>query len=575
MNIEIVYLIHLWLAICVNSVLIFLLIRKPERSLTSISFILFLFLIDIWAISQFLIQVFHGSTTFVEILDKTAALGYTFIPVAFLIFVLAFTGRTYFLRKFNFLLPLFLPAIIFIFLSWNTNLVEIHNQLVHQEWGYSTSPSILFGLFIAWFEIVMLSALGLLIYFYRKSLDRVKKRQSLWLILAISIPLSLGSITDGILPIFNINLFPSALPLTSIMAILIGYAISKYELFEISPTKILSSLGNAVVSVDGNERIILFNDAAENMLRISKDKMIGRVIYEVFDLRNSKGEIIPREKRPLKIALTTKKKTTSSEYLLSAKNKKPLPVFITINPVITDKQVLGATISLRDITAEKELEKNKDDFIRVASHELKTPITSMKLYNQLLINHFKDRKDIKSLHFLQKLDQQLKTLSQLAGNLLDVSRIQSGVLEIKPEEFEVSALIKEVVENLRRIKSKPKLVIEKDEPAVVSADRARIAEVLTNFITNAMRYASDTEKIFIKSEKSRRQIKVSVKDLGPGIPLKFQRKIFERNYQLSTSKGLGLGLYISSKIIQEHNGKIGVISKLGKGSTFFFSLPFK
>lgn len=219
----------------------------------------------------------------------------------------------------------------------------------------------------------------------------------------------------------------------------------------------------------------------------------------------------------------------------------------------------------------------KDDFISMVSHELKTPITSMKLFLDLLSRDLESNKN-RSKTFISRISEQLNRLQILVNDLLDVSRIQQGKLNLHPEVFKIDVLLKEFISEQKWILNNHKLKLDNIESFEVNADKLRIYQVLTNFLTNAVKYSPEGSDIVVSVNKNKSHIEVSVKDFGVGISKQDQSRIFERFFQATNDSktgiiSLGMGLYISRQIINEHKGEIWVKSKKGEGSTFYFSLP--
>ncbi len=237
-------------------------------------------------------------------------------------------------------------------------------------------------------------------------------------------------------------------------------------------------------------------------------------------------------------------------------------------------KLYGATI---DITDRKELEKRKDDFINMASHELKTPLTSMNIFIDVLSKHIpEDNK--KAKHYTQRIKDQVVKLKELGDNMLDVSRIRTGKLVLASEKFRLDTELKKVVEDVQVESTKHKIKILETESITIRADRERIVQVLTNLLTNAVKYSPDSEDVLVRLKRTDTEVTVSVQDFGIGIPAEQIDRIFEKLYQVPELRdksypGLGLGLYISKEIITSHHGKIWVESKKGTGSTFFVTLP--
>jgi PAS domain S-box-containing protein len=240
------------------------------------------------------------------------------------------------------------------------------------------------------------------------------------------------------------------------------------------------------------------------------------------------------------------------------------------NPV----RLLGAT---SDITQQKLLEQEKSDFLSMAAHELKTPITSMKMFVELLHRQLSDTDLERPKYFAKRIKDQTDRLTELTNDLLDVSRIETGKIMLHKDKFNYSDMVLDTIEGLQAT-SKQKLQYIGEKNIKIYADKFRIYQVLVNLITNATKYSAIDQTVKIKIEKKSSNIITYVKDYGIGISKNKHERIFDRLYQVTDPKektfpGLGLGLYISKEIIERHNGKIWLKSEKGKGSTFYFSLP--
>jgi PAS domain S-box-containing protein len=246
--------------------------------------------------------------------------------------------------------------------------------------------------------------------------------------------------------------------------------------------------------------------------------------------------------------------------------------------VYYDNDVRPARIlgTLLDITEFRRLQQQKDDFLSIASHELKTPITSLKASLQLL----ERMKDNPSPQIFPKLIEQstrsMQKISALVEDLLNVSRANESQLKLNKKEFNVSELLEGCCNHVR-VAGKYRLIVQGDTHLKVYADEHAIDQVVVNLVNNAVKYASDSLNIYLVIERDRGMIRISVKDKGPGISPDKIPRLFERYYQVDAAgyqnSGLGLGLYICSEIVKKHGGQIGVASELGKGSTFYFTLP--
>jgi PAS domain S-box-containing protein len=243
------------------------------------------------------------------------------------------------------------------------------------------------------------------------------------------------------------------------------------------------------------------------------------------------------------------------------------------------ERIVGVNI---DITERKILEQRKDEFIGMASHELKTPLTSLKGFLHLLQRNLSKHQDspVQTRDYLARMDRQVNRLTRLINDLLDISRIQTGKLIYREELFDLDTLIHEVLENVQAMTTTHRLICEQHVHAQVYGNRDRIGQVIINLLTNAVKYSPDADKVILRvfRDEQQHQVTVSVQDFGIGIDAEHHDKIFERFYQVSNPKeqpfsGLGIGLYLSSEIIKRHHGQMQLKSEKGKGSTFSFTLP--
>lgn len=236
--------------------------------------------------------------------------------------------------------------------------------------------------------------------------------------------------------------------------------------------------------------------------------------------------------------------------------------------------MMGANI---DITARKALEQQKDEFIGIASHELKTPLTSIKAYTEVLLDMFGEAEDHVSASLVGKLDKQIDRLTELIRALLDVTKIREGKLEFRLEPFDLNGLVTEIVEDMQRT-TRHRLELVPAPVGDIYADRERIGQVLTNLLSNAIKYSPNADRVVITTHADAGEAVISVQDFGIGMSQEVSEKIFDRFYRsdeasISTYPGLGLGLYISAEIIHRHGGRIRVDSRQGSGSIFYCSLP--
>lgn len=235
-------------------------------------------------------------------------------------------------------------------------------------------------------------------------------------------------------------------------------------------------------------------------------------------------------------------------------------------------------IQIADFMTRKELERQKDDFLAIASHELRTPVTSVKTYGQTLERRLTKDGHKGHAELARRLNAQVDSLGRLITDLLDTSRIEAGKLELRTEAFDLSALIAETVRDTLAESRGHAVRIETPEPVPVQADAERIRQVLTNLISNAIKFSPEGEEITVSALRRDAEVTVAVADRGVGIPPGQEDNVFERFYQAreqgrTLNSGLGLGLFISAAIVHAHGGNIRAKNRDGGGSVFSFTLP--
>ncbi|MCU7618978.1 PAS domain-containing protein [Chryseobacterium sp. PBS4-4] len=238
------------------------------------------------------------------------------------------------------------------------------------------------------------------------------------------------------------------------------------------------------------------------------------------------------------------------------------------------KQWIGTFTDIDDF---KQLQTQKDNFLGIASHELKTPLTSLKIYTQFIEKNLVRQSDLKNAKVARKMDDQIDLLTNLISDLLDVTKIQNGKIQLNESEFDFDQLAEEIVAE-QQMTARHRIILRPTEVGKVFADRHRISQVMSNLISNAVKYSPDADEVIVSTQLIGNNVKFCVKDFGIGIPKDKQNKIFEQYYRVSGSKehtisGLGLGLYISSEIIKRTGGRIYVSSNEEKGSDFCFEIP--
>jgi two-component system phosphate regulon sensor histidine kinase PhoR len=326
---------------------------------------------------------------------------------------------------------------------------------------------------------------------------------------------------------------------------------------------ILSTIGDAIFMVDGNSRVTTMNRAAENIFQVSVEKALGRTFIEI--VRDHElNDVLQR-------CLSTKKQETGAVEI------KPQKQFLSViaTPLSGDS---GCLVHVQDLTELRRLEMIRQDFISNISHELRTPIASVKALAETLHQGAVEDPSV-AKDFLSKINAEADRLAQMVQELGELSRIESGEVTLLKKEIAVAEAIGHAVDRLGAQANRAGLKLQVDASAnlpKVMVDEARIEQVLVNIIHNAIKFTPSGGRITISAKVKDTDILVSVSDTGVGIPPDDLPRIFERFYKADKSRsggGTGLGLAIAKHIVEAHRGRIWAESVEGRGSSFNFTLP--
>lgn len=347
---------------------------------------------------------------------------------------------------------------------------------------------------------------------------------------------------------------------------------------------IINTSDDAICSETLDGIITTWNFGAGKMFGYTAQEVLGKHINTIVPESKVKEEVSIRNK------IRGGKRGATFETIRLRKDGTEINVSLTVSPINNQSgKITGASIIAKDISKRiemeekhqlyteklEELNKYRDDFIAMASHELNTPLTVIKANLQILEEIMQEDENV---GFIYNSSKQVNKLTDLISHLLDVSKIQTGILELNHERFDLKILLKDIFKNIQSSNPSYKIMLKKiGEPLIVHADRERIERVLNNLLLNAIKYSPDSKTIIVKPSIQNNYLQVSITDEGIGIPKKDLEKIFERFYRVegipSTYSGSGIGLFICYQIIKEHGGEIWAESKLGIGSTFTFRIP--
>ena len=335
---------------------------------------------------------------------------------------------------------------------------------------------------------------------------------------------------------------------------------------------LVNNMHDPILGLDNDGVILFANDEALKIIGLRQEEVVGQVATTLAitnDLMKSLivNQLESDKPHPMKIFYDGKESYFEKEM-----------VGITITPTGEDRAInIGEVIILRNITIFKELDFAKTNFIATVSHELKTPIASIKLSLKLLENTATGSINNGQKQLIESIQEDSQRLLKITGELLDLSQLETGTIQLNIEHSDPYKMIAYAVEAVKKEAEQKQIEIEveaEENLPNVKADSEKTAWVLINFLTNAIRYSSDNSKVEVRLKKEDQLLAFRVVDKGKGIESRYKTKVFDKYFQVpgSHKSGTGLGLAISKEFIEAQNGTIGMDSELGLGSTFYFKL---
>jgi PAS domain S-box-containing protein len=370
----------------------------------------------------------------------------------------------------------------------------------------------------------------------------------------------------------------------------LGSALENAQLYdEVNKEKayienLVDNAGDAIISTDVGDRILTWNHGAEVIFGYSKEETVGQSLTILLPSHRA-GEL---EEIRDKVRITGV--IRNLEVRRIRKDGIIIEASLAVSPIRDkDDNVIGFLHLARDVTEKKryeqrlkELDKMKSAFVSNVSHELRTPLTAIKASADNMLDRLIGDLNGKQVGYLTRIKSNSDRLARLINDLLDLSTIEAGKIDLRPTNLPLVTLVKEAAESLRTVAAEKliNLTVMSADPGVIAwADRDKVIQVLMNLIGNALKFTPTGGKVTIAVAKnSAAWIQISVTDTGPGIPAEEVNKVFGRFYQIGQAgtqktQGTGLGLAISKALVEMHGGKIWVESEAGKGSTFSFTLP--
>ncbi|OGK12671.1 hypothetical protein A3I50_04710 [Candidatus Roizmanbacteria bacterium RIFCSPLOWO2_02_FULL_37_9] len=346
---------------------------------------------------------------------------------------------------------------------------------------------------------------------------------------------------------------------------------------------IVSSMGEGLLVLDTDYKIKLINPAAEKFLETNSKEAVGQKWAE-FGKAYIGDKPIPFDKRSAVISLKkgiVKITTITDDHYYVTRSGRKFPVVAITAPLIHNNQVIGIVKVFRDASKEKDIDRMKTEFISLASHQLRTPLSAIKWFVELITDPKSGPMTEEQKEYTKNISISTERMIDLVNSLLNISRIESGRIMIEPKPTDLLNLVKEVEAELAKkidLKKIKLIVSTHQKLPKINIDPKLISHVYTNLIDNALKYTPESGEIVVIISKKDQEIISQVTDSGYGIPQPEQTKLFQKFFRASNvvrhvTEGTGLGLYLVKAIVESSGGKIWFKSEENKGTTFWFSLP--
>lgn len=350
---------------------------------------------------------------------------------------------------------------------------------------------------------------------------------------------------------------------------------------------ILNNIGDGILVVDTKEKILLVNNKLCEMLGYTAEELQGTNLEDVIKIKSADNKTVLHRSRPLIRALE-KKETTSTSSIGGYVNYKRkdgsfFPGATSATPVMVNEKVIAAVEVIRDVTRERDVDRMKTEFISLASHQLRTPLSAMRWYLEMLLAGDAGKLTKEQKQFVENVDQSNTRMIALVNSLLNVSRIESGRIIVEPVATDIGELLAGVIQEIMpQVEEKKIALVTSIHPGLpaVMTDPRLLRNVYMNLLTNAVKYTPSAGEVTIFVSKTETDLVTQISDTGYGIPEKEQPKLFEKFFRATNvvkleTDGNGLGMYLVKAVVDSLGGTISFKSTEGKGTTFWVSLPLK
>ncbi len=356
---------------------------------------------------------------------------------------------------------------------------------------------------------------------------------------------------------------------------------------ELKYQAVLESIGDTVVVVDPSAHILMVNPAGEKLFGEKLENLSGKELVDVIEITDSNSNKLEKNARPMYIALAEGKTVSTSligsGYRFLRKDGSSTPIAVTMTPVLHDGKIIAGVGIVRDITYEKDVDRMKSEFISLASHQLRTPLSAIRWFTEMLLEGDAGILTDEQLEFMKNIDASTKRMISLVNSLLNISRIESGRIIVEPVDTNIGELVQSVLKEMeQRYKQKGHNILVSVHPHLehVKTDPRLLRNVLMNLLTNSIKYTPAKGEISIYVSKKEDNLIVQISDTGYGIPADEQKKLFQKFFRASNvvkvePDGNGLGMYLAKEVVKALHGTINFESEVNKGTTFWICLPVK
>ncbi len=344
---------------------------------------------------------------------------------------------------------------------------------------------------------------------------------------------------------------------------------------------LFTSIGDGAISTDEFGRITRVNPVAQEILGYSEEELIGEWFPKKVIAITSNDAVVNLIDRPITKAFLTGRSVSEKMHYRRANGQK-VPVAISVSPILLEGRPLGAVEVFRDITFEQEVDRMKSEFISLASHQLRTPLSAIKTYSHMLVDGYMGELTQTQKKSLRTIISGANRMNELISTLLNVTRIESGSIAVTPKVIQIERTIDDVIKEVSMMAADKAISLNvtnlSNKNISVKTDALILKEIITNLVSNAIKYTPENGNVSITTLQRPKDILITVTDTGWGIPLQSKDQIFSKFFRAPNivrreTTGTGLGLYLVKGLVDTIGGSINFESVEGEGTSFFLTLP--